>query len=118
MTEADSSLAAALCNTSQCCVYHPGVLGETSCPVLYWIDTKGQEKECALRNINLRMLIWPKPKQTKRCKKKEKKKNTTAAGCGFSHRLTLCEQVSRQSVSWLEEVSRDWCARWTVRVLG
>lgn len=55
MTEADSSLAAALCNTSQCCFYHPGVLGRR--PVLYWIGTKDQEKECALKNIKILMII-------------------------------------------------------------
>lgn len=101
MTEADSSLAAALCNTSQCCVYHPGVLGETSRPGLYWINTKGQEKECALRNIEIRTLIWPKPKQTKRCN------NCNCSRVWFLSLAPLCDKVSRQSVSWSEEVSRD-----------
>lgn len=55
MTQADSSLGAALCNTSQCCVYHPEMSGEMSCLAL---DRHKQPRERMPYAVMNRNTIW------------------------------------------------------------
>lgn len=109
MTLTDSSLGAALCNTSQCCVCHPEMSGEMSCLVLDRHKRPRERMPCALMNRNI---IWVNFKHTKRWK------HVATAGCVSLSSIPFVNKCPGKVFHGQRTCRGIRGAIWTVRVLG